>query len=178
MNDIELAKRLSETDPDAIGLLVADHHASVFRFLRQLTRHTEDAEDLAQMTLVRVIEGAKRFDGRASLRGWILAIAFHEFTKFRRRRLWLPLRVDRPALGNDYDRLIEADALLDALARLPSVVRAAFLLHYVEDLSIGEIARSLGIPEGTVKSRLHTARTRLGALLEEEVSYATNPCQP
>lgn len=178
MDDLELAKRLSVGDHGAIDLMVDAHHASIYRFLRQLTRHTDDAEDLAQVTLMRALKGASRFDGRAGLRPWLLGIAFREFTKWRRRRLWLPLTVDRPKPGDDYERLLEADALLDALGRLPEGVRAAFLMHYVEGLSLREIADGLEIPEGTVKSRLHAARSRLSSMLEEEVPYAPNPCQP
>ena len=178
MDELELAKRLADSDPAAIDRLVDLHHASIYRFLRHLTRHVEDAEDLAQQTLMRALKGAGRFDGRGSMRAWLLGVAFHEFTRWRRRRLWLPLVADRPQPGNDYDRLLEADALLDAIGRLPDGVRGTFLMHYVEELPVAEIAAGLGIPEGTVKSRLHTARSRLSTLLEEEVNYATNPCQP
>ncbi|HWA81983.1 MAG TPA: RNA polymerase sigma factor [Fimbriimonadaceae bacterium] len=177
MDDLELAKRLAAGDHEAIDRLVDKHHASIYRFLRQLARHAEDAEDLAQQTLMRALKGAERFDGRAGLRPWLLGIAFREFTKWRRKRLWLPLTVDRPQPGDDYERLLEADALLDALGRLPEGVRATFLMHYVEGLSLREIAEGLAIPEGTVKSRLHAARSRLSSLLEEEVPYATKPCQ-
>lgn len=178
MDDVELAKRLAAGDHGAVDLLVDAHHASIFRFLRQLTRHVDDAEDLAQQTLMRALKGADRFDGRAGLRPWLLGIAFREFTKWRRKKLWLPLTIDRPNPGDDYERLLEADALLDALSRLPEGVRAAFLMHYVEGLSLREVGESLAIPEGTVKSRLHTARTQLSSMLEEEVPYAANPCKP
>ncbi|HVT13809.1 MAG TPA: RNA polymerase sigma factor [Fimbriimonadaceae bacterium] len=177
MDELELAKRVSAGDHQAIDQLVETHYASIYRFLRHLTRHVDDAEDLAQQTLIRALRGAERFDGRAKLRPWLLGIAFREFTKWRRRRLWLPLTADRPKPGDDYQRLLEADALLDALGQLPEGFRATFLMHYVEGLSLREVAESLAIPEGTVKSRLHAARAQLSSLLEEEVPYATKPCQ-
>src|ERR1044072_7462290 len=157
--------------------LVDLHLPSIFRFLRHLTRHEQDAEDLAQQTLLRAIANAARFDGRRGLRTWLFAIAFHEFTRWRGRKLWLPLTGDRPSPRNDHDRVIEAEALLDALSRLPDHTKAAFLMHYVEGMSVLEVAGGLGIPEGTAKSRLHSARAQLSQLLDKEVSYVTNPCQ-
>ena len=72
--------------------------------------------------------------------------------------MWLPLRVDRPAPDRPYDDFAEAEALLDAIGRLPDVLRAAFLMHHVEEIPLAEIALTLDVPEGTVKSRLHAAR--------------------
>lgn len=155
--------------------VVQRYHADVYRFLRHLSRSVDDAEDLAQQTLVRAIEGASRFDGRAPLKAWLLGIAFREFTKWRRKRLWLPLLADRPNPTDPYKNFEDAEALLKAIAKLSPLTRAAFLLHHVEDLSLVEVAATLNIPEGTVKSRLHAARAHLRTLLKEEESYVVEP---
>jgi RNA polymerase sigma-70 factor, ECF subfamily len=168
---------LASRDPGALETLVDRHHATVYRFLRHLTRSVEDAEDLAQATILRAVAGAHRYDGRAPMRTWLLAIAFREFGRFRRRRLWLPLIGDRPA-ADEFGRIHDGEALLAALSRLPEASRAVVLLHHVEELPIGEIAITLGIPEGTVKSRLFSARGRLRTLLGEEVPYVTETCKP
>lgn len=148
--------------------LVVRHHADVYRFLRHLTRHPQEAEDLAQSTLLRALDRIELYAGKGSLRSWLLGVAYREFTGWRRRRLWLPLLTDLPAPQNPYDDLAEAEALLAALARLPDALRATFLLHHVEEVPLAEIAATLAIPEGTVKSRLHAARVRLRQTLREE----------
>jgi len=182
LEDLTLARRVQERDPVAIELLVSRHHAPVYRFLRHLTRRVEDAEDLTQATILRAVKAAARYDGRASMRTWLMAIAFHEYARFRRRRLWLPLMTDRPA-RDEFGRIHDGEALLAGLAKLPEASRAVFLLHHVEELPVAEIAQALGIPEGTVKSRLFAARERLRTLLGEEETNATEasatePCRP
>lgn len=174
MDDLTLAQQISANEPRALDELVEQHHSAIFRFLVQLTRHREDAEDLTQLTLVRAIKGAGRFDGRASLRAWLLGIAFREFTKHRRRRAWLPLLTDIVASNQDFESVNNSQALLLALAKLKPESRAMFLMHYVEEVPIAEIATALNIPEGTVKSRLHTIRTQLQTYLANgETIYVT-----
>lgn len=178
MDDLTLAHRLTDRDPVAMEELVHRYHADIYRFLRHLTRRVEDAEDLAQQTLLRAVNGASRYDGRAAMRSWLLGIAFREFGRWRRRRLWLPLLADRPNPTDPYRDVVEAEALLKAIGELSALTRGVFLLHHVEDLSIVEIATTLGVPEGTVKSRLHAARSHLRTLLKEEDSYVIEPIQP
>ncbi|MEI8282306.1 MAG: sigma factor, partial [Armatimonadota bacterium] len=101
MDDLTLARKIHEREAIALDLLVDRHHSALFRFLGQLTRNQHDAEDLTQQTLMRAILGAAKFDGRASLRAWLLGIAFHEFTRHRRRRVWLPILADITAKGSE-----------------------------------------------------------------------------
>lgn len=175
MDDLELSKQLAVGEPQAMDLMVDRYHRDVYRFLRHLTRHEQEAEDLAQQTLVRAIERAPSYSGAGSFRSWILGIAYREFTTWRRKRLWLPLLGDRPDASDPFTPIAEAEALLSALARLPTPTRALFLLHYVEEVPLTEIALTLNIPEGTVKSRLHSARRQLRTHLKEE-SYVPDAC--
>lgn len=176
MEDPEFIERLRRRERDAMDLLVTRHHADVYRFLRHLTRHSQEAEDLAQSTLIRVLDRIDTYAGKASLRSWLLGVAYREFTGWRRRRLWLPLLGDRPDKNSPYDDLAEAEALLAAIGRLPDALKATFLMHHVEEVPIAEIALTFAIPEGTVKSRLHAARTRLRTILREEEAYVPEAC--
>ena len=72
--------------------------------------------------------------------------------------------------------MVEAKLLIDAIGKLPISLRSVFLLHLVEQLSIQEVASVLGVPEGTVKSRLYAARQRLQCLLGTEENYVPEPC--
>lgn len=177
MEDPEFIERLKRRERSAMDEAALRHHADVYRFLRHLTRHVQEAEDLAQLTFLRAFARIDTYAGKAPLRSWLLGIAYREFTGWRRRRLWLPLLGDRPAPKNAYDDLAEAEALLDAIGRLPDALRATFLLFHVEEVPLAEIAATLAIPEGTVKSRLHAARARLRQTLRnEEETYVPEAC--
>lgn len=177
MDDLTHAKLIHERDSYALDLLVERHHSPLYRFLLQLTRNQHDAEDLTQQSLLRAIAGAKRFDGRASLRAWLLGIAFHEFTRHRRKRVWLPLFKELTISSKEFETIDESEALRAALLKLKPENRAIFLMHHIEELPIVEIAASLQIPEGTVKSRIFTARNQLRNYLEKgENNYVPETC--
>jgi RNA polymerase sigma-70 factor (ECF subfamily) len=177
LDDFELAAAISKKDEAAARLLFELHFDGLYRFLRHLTRHAEEAEDLAQQTLIRVLRSADRFDGRASLRSWIYSFALREYGRWRRRRLWAPLLCDVPAKHDVAEHAANAALLLDAISKLTPAHRATFLLHYVEGLSLEEISAAQDVPLGTIKSRLHFARTHLKSLLEQEEFYTVEPCR-
>jgi RNA polymerase sigma-70 factor (ECF subfamily) len=176
LTDTELALRIAAGNSEAVAELVKRYHSGLYRFLRQLTRSREDAEDLAQQTLIQARSAASRYDGRASMRTWLHRIAFHEFTRWRRRQRWhLGLAHVPPVHEKKFEAVVDASWLEDALATLPDGMRAAFLLHEVEELSVHEVATILRVPAGTVKSRLFHARERLRARLGDrpEVVHGT-----
>ena len=146
----------------------------LLRVARSLTRRAVDAEDLVQDTLLRAYRGIDGFDG-AHPRAWLLTIMRNaQITRTRRRR---PKLLDDP--DATFDRLAATegegaqtpealvvgetfDAVVsDALAALPDRFRAVVTLVDVEALSYAEAAEALGIPVGTVMSRLHRARARM-----------------
>jgi RNA polymerase sigma-70 factor (ECF subfamily) len=176
-DEVKLAARVAAGDECAIRHLFDHHYGPTRRFLRQLTRCTEDAEDLSQQTLLRALNRISCFDGRASMRSWIFTIALREYGRWRRKRLWLPLPHDRLAPGDPFNSAIDAELLLEALGKLSIHHRAAFLLHYIEGLSLEEVAETTGVPVGTIKSRLHFARKRLQSMLEKEEFHVTKPCR-
>jgi RNA polymerase sigma-70 factor (ECF subfamily) len=73
-----------------------------------------------------------------------------------------------PAGADPTGGIVDADAITRAFDQLPAEQRALLVLHHVERVPLADIARALGIPSGTVKSRLHTARRALEAALEVE----------
>lgn len=182
LTDLDLASRLAEGDPDAAERLVRDHYQTLFRFLRPLTGRREDAEDLALQALQRGRQCIRRYDGRAPLRTWLHRIAYREFLRWRRRHRWhLSLFAAPPKPEAGYDRVLASEWLRELLSELPEAQRVAFVLHEVQELPLEEVAEITGTPVGTVKSRLHHARRRLQALIQEapeanpkeEATYAT-----
>ncbi|NGO71361.1 RNA polymerase sigma factor [Streptomyces boncukensis] len=150
----------------------------LLRVAMTLTSQAADAEDLVQDTLLRAYRSVDRFDGRHP-RAWLLTIMRRtEINRHRRRR---PQLLDDP--DADLDRLAHSpagptatpeeivvgesfDAVVDAaLAALPVKHRQVVRLVDVDGLSYAEAAELLGVPEGTVMSRLHRARKRIRARL-------------
>jgi RNA polymerase sigma-70 factor (ECF subfamily) len=174
----ELVPRLRRGDADAFRLLVDRYGDDLFRLACSSLGGEADAYDLVQETLVGAFRGIARFDGRSSLRTWLLRILFNQASKARRsRRLRqaVPLHaVDGSAgarSGADADRtLVQAppqpavDAKIDVMEMLQTLSaehRQVLVLREIQRLSYGEIAEALGVPVGTVESRLYRARQDL-----------------
>ena len=164
MDDLELARAVAKDDPAARETFVRAHAPAALRLLRTIARSREDAEDLAGAAMLRALNAAGRYDGRVPLRVWMLAIALNEGRRYRRRKPWLAL-TSEIAVGSHADSTQDAAVLAEALGRLPIAQREAFVLCAVEGLETAEAALALGIPEGTVKSRVHHARKKLRAAL-------------
>lgn len=159
-------ERLRRRDADALAQWVDEYQNDLYRFLRQLTRHVETAEDLTQQTFVKALGSIGSFEGRCSMRTWLHRIAFREYAAWRRRhRILAPLNPNWAVKDRDLDDVTDHEGLLDALAKLPPAYREAFLLFEVQELTIEEIAEVTGDPIGTIKSRLHHARQKLRTLL-------------
>ena len=170
--DIE---KLRNRDAAALNNWVHRNYDDIYRLLRHLTRHAETAEDLAQQTFLKALQALPSYRGDASHRTWLSRIAFREYIAWRRkRRLFLPLEVLHPKVDQNFGAIEDGEALLAALHHLPSALREAFLLYEVQQLSIEEIAEVTASPVGTVKSRLHHARSRLQIMLGstfQEIRY-------
>lgn len=126
----------------------------VYRMALAMTGREADAEDLAQETLMAGLSTADRFRGDCSEGAWLYAILLRKrISQHRRRPAALPAAPEARASAAE-----EAAALLDGLPPPQRIVAALF---YVEDLSVEEIARALGIPRATVRWRLFRARQKL-----------------
>lgn len=143
---------------------VDEHLPVIYRFLFGLCRNQAEAEDLAQQTFLRARRGGA-FAG--SERAWLFRIAYREYLNWRRRAVRLvsmPFSV--PSVEQGF-QLAEAGVDLHrALGKLTPEMRAAFLLIEVDGLTLMEAAEAMGVPEGTVKSRLFRAKESLRKLLD------------
>lgn len=179
MDDLELAKRLSQNDDEALQALVEGHYDPLYRFLRRLANGSDEAaRELAQETLLQVRDSARGFRGRSALRTWILRIAFRTYSRQRRKHGWE--RVSESALSaNEFDRSEDRIVFEQALDSLSPKLREAFILREVIELSVEEAAQILRVPEGTVKARVFRARHFLIQKLEhsEEIDYVAKPIE-
>jgi RNA polymerase sigma-70 factor, ECF subfamily len=177
--DAELAQQAAAGDRDAFDQLVRRYDARIVTLARALTGGSPDAEDLAQEAFIRAFRGIRRFRGQSAFRTWLHTIAVnvirtHHAQRSRWRRLFTePVETDADG-GTEIDRaavpgfeadVVRRDVIDRALARLPDELRLVVTLRDVQGLDYREIADVLGVPMGTVESRLFRARQKLKPLL-------------
>lgn len=159
--DLALARKLALKDEEAARLVWDLHREGMYRFAYALLGDSDEAADAAQGALLRAMDQAGRYDGRAPLRNWLLTFALRESQRIRRSRRWTRLLPDRADPRTPYASIDAAEALRQGLAGLSPPLRIAFVLVSVEEMTHAEAAAFLQIPEGTVKSRVHAARAAL-----------------
>ena len=163
----------------ALAVIYDRYHPCLYRFFANATGHGADVDDLVQNAFLAAARAAGSFDGRQSCRQWLLAIAAG--TLFRRRRTFARWsRVLRDFASSQKDMYAEVErqvvakdelkATARALSKISEKKRVVLLLSDLEDLSCAEIAETLGIPIGTVWTRLHHARRELRAAVTSEAS--------
>jgi RNA polymerase sigma-70 factor (sigma-E family) len=137
--------------------------AALLRTAHQLTGHPLDAEDLLQNALTKTYLAWDRIQDRAALDGYVRrAMVNINISQWRRRRLEEYPSEDLPEVAPEAEASGELHDLLEqALRRLPDRMRAAIVLRYYEDMTESEIARTLGISLGTVKSTMSRAMAKL-----------------
>ena len=175
----ELVRRCQRGDELAIGALIRRYQHYVFRLCFLVMRSEQDAEDMAQETFIRAFRALPRFEVRegASFEAWLYRIAVNA-CRSRMRRKWyqvLPWPSPAPDVVAEPeaqpDRMVIKDErrneILTAIDSLGEKHRLVVILRYYAGLSNEEIAQTLSIPSGTVRSRLHTARQRLKTALAE-----------
>ena len=146
--------------------LVQSHHAVVYQYAFRLSRNAADAEDLSQQTFLIALRKIHQLREPERARSWLLAVVRSCFLK--------GLQKARPIVAKDVDLLIEHvpdtthvpdqidwQDVAEALDELPDEFRLVLLMFYFEELSYQEIAGQLGVPIGTVMSRLSRAKGHL-----------------
>lgn len=175
----ELVRRLKQRrDEEAVTLLVERYGRRLLTAANILCGNPTDAQDLMIETLQHAVRGINRFQETSSLFSWLYGILFNlnrmVWRKRSRSRLTftddLPeVAADVPPVGSGLDSSAAADLLATAVRQLSEPLQAVVLLRYYSEMSIAEVAETLKIRPGTVKSRLFSATARLREILPEEM---------
>jgi len=171
--DEALVARCLRGEVEAFEPLVVRYQRVLYNTAYRMLGDREDARDVAQGALVKAYSKLASFDPRYRFFSWIYRIVVNEALNTRsRRRPAAPLLLDLPTDGADVEDAVasreRSDSIQAALLRLSSDDREVIVLRHFAELSYAEIGETLGVPEKTVKSRLHEARQRLGRILEPE----------
>ena len=172
-----LALRCQTDDPNAFADLIAVMERPLLYYATSLTGNQDTALDVLQDVWLKVVRGIRKLKDPGSLRPWLYAITHgaavdrirreYKRDKVEQAQLDDVLSTDEPSFSAE-----DAAAIHDALSRLGIKHREVLVLHFLEDLSILEIAAVVGCSEGTVKSRIHYAKRQLKQILEG-VKYGT-----
>jgi RNA polymerase sigma-70 factor, ECF subfamily len=187
--EAQFVARLVARDESAFNELVVTYQRRVFSLVYRMLGRREEAEDLAQEVFVQVFKAIDQFRGESKLSTWIYRIAINickNRTKYLIRRHAgrqddVDALAERSAFGSAKgvsvgDHIARPDEVVEglqleavvkrAITQLEPDFRTVLVLRDVEDLSYEEICAITGLPDGTVKSRLHRGRAQLRALVE------------
>lgn len=179
MEDRDLAAAAAKGDQEAFTSLVERHRVFIYAIAYKIALHEDDALDITQNVMLRLVEKIGRYRGEGPFRAWLATLASHEAINFLSRS---GHRTERPTPAEDLEemaaeaagataprddprealdraqrrRLVEA-----AMTRLSPQQRAIFVLRYREDMWPRDIAKRLGLPARQVRSQLHRAIARL-----------------
>jgi RNA polymerase sigma factor (sigma-70 family) len=166
-----------ESEQDRFATLIRQHYQALYRAAYRLTRSTVDAEDLVQEVCLRAYPRLKEIERLEQPRGWLLRVLFRLFVDLGRRYERKHVRAiedDEDFAGGEPGPPEEAERALDrwrieeAWRFLNPEQRLLLVMHDVEGYSLAEIHSMTGLKDGTIKSRLHRARVRLGRLLRRD----------
>ncbi len=177
LDDGELIARLADRHTQAVAEAYDQHHAAVRAFAKRLLGDASSAEDLVHEVFVALPSAVQRFRGQSSLRTFLIGIAVqhakHHVRSATRRRAAMA-RLEREPQGSVLDpeaaarRRELSQALTRALDTLPLEQRVAFVLCEVEERSSPDAAEIVGVPEGTLRTRLFHAKRKLRERLAKE----------
>ncbi len=186
-SDADVIARARKGDHDAFRVLVERYQERAYRLALRVLRDEEAAQDVVQEGFLKVYRSLDRFEGRSSFYTWLYRVVMNLCLDAKRRDRssrhaeWdetAPMEIDpggadavaelareRASPSGQLERAELRSVVADAIERLPDDARQTLVLREVEGLSYAEIAECLGVPKGTVMSRLHNARKRLKEIL-------------
>ena len=169
--DEELVLRCREGDAAALDELLTRWQERLWRHALRLTASEDAAWDVLQEALIAIARGICRLEAESAFGVWAYRIVSHKARDWLRRHVNRRQRESRYAELNQADEPGEPSPLIagvkEALDRLAPQDRSLLVLRFEDGFSINELAEMLGIPDGTVKSRLHAAKQRLRTFIKQ-----------
>jgi len=177
---VDLVERAQRGDHAAFDALATGAYHRLYAIARRILRDEYAAQDAVQETLVRAWRDLRGLRDRSLFDAWLHRLLVHacadQARRDRRRRVEVTgLDLDASSPGDDVATVADRDELERAFLQLPVEHRAALVLVHYVGMSAPEAARTLGIPAGTVYSRLHYGARQMRAILLAPTSPITSP---
>ena len=171
--DSVLIDSISDGDKGALRELYVRHYEYVLRVVTRHTRNAAVAEEVTHEVFLEVWRTAKSFAGKSQVTTWLMAIARNKALSAMRRRSEAELdegfaaSIEDPAddAAVSFEKRKRSEILRKCLMQLPRSQREVIDLVYYQEKSVGEAARSMGIPAATVRTRMFYARSRIAEML-------------
>lgn len=178
--DTAVVKRARKGDSEAFEEILKANYQLVFNVVSRIVPNPQDAVDVCQNVFINAYRKISSFEGKSAITTWLYRIAVNEAISFRRSRRLLSISsVEKedsdgdafvPVVNTDVKGTAEQDELKvrvkEAIDKLEDEDRVVLMLREYGDLDYTEIAQIVGIPVGTVRSRLHRAREQLKEILK------------
>jgi len=166
---IELARLAGGGDREAFEELVRGYQRRVYGFAYQYVRDAGEAQDVTQEIFVHLYRNLRRYDAARPFEPWFWRLATNVCLNYVRRRVPEPRELpDSGDAGGDPAELPGESALARALGELDRAYRLPLILHYHLDMSLQQVAQTMGLSVAAVKSRMHRGRAVLRRTLSEE----------
>ncbi len=182
----EIFERFTKGDIEAMSTLVNAYNNELFNFCFRLTFNRQDAEDLFQQTWIKAVNKATKYE-HGNFRPWLFKICINQFRdnlkEISRRKQHMVEDFETTSVkdfvlmsagnGETVEEQVEKrhiqELLVSRITKLPEHQRVPMVLYYYQRMKLSEIAGMLGVPEGTVKSRISIAKGKLKSELESEL---------
>jgi RNA polymerase sigma-70 factor (ECF subfamily) len=178
--DEALVVRARQGDQDAFEALAVAHHTRLYRVARGILRDGHLAEDATQQAFLDIWRNLGRLEDASRFEGWSYRLLVHAcYAEARRKPRWAPeidLHDPRvPVAPDPYGPVVDRDLLERGFRRLSVEHRTVIVLRCLLDMPMDEVAETLGVPVGTVGSRLNRAVSALRAALQSESRPVVHP---
>ena len=179
-SDLELAQASAAGDSDAFEQIYRRHFRRVYALCLRMLGDPTQAEDLTQDVFVNLFNKIGSFRGDSAFTTWLHRMTVNQVLMYFRKASTrseltteegeTPIQIVRGTENPNAMPVVDRIALERAIAQLPPGYRTVFVLHDVEGYDHDEIARTLGVSEGTSKSQLHKARLKLRTLIRQQTA--------
>ena len=176
---MEIAEEISTCPESGARRLIAEYGDRLYDTAFRLCQDESAARDLVNRTLWRAIERIGLFSGASSMYTWLYSILVNFWRMDLRQKKKMDILLfqdempdcpdERPDPAEALAAKADSEAIRNAIAELPEYYRVVVVFRYFEDMSVPEIAKVLGIPEGTVKFRLHKAKNMMRRKLAQTI---------
>ena len=176
---MEIAEEISTCPESGARRLIAEYGDRLYDTAFRLCQDESAARDLVNRTLWRAIERIGLFSGASSMYTWLYSILVNFWRMDLRQKKKMDILLfqdempdcpdERPDPAEALAAKADSEAIRNAIAELPEYYRVVVVFRYFEDMSVPEIAAVLGIPEGTVKFRLHKAKNMMRRKLAQTI---------